>query len=131
QMTKEECKTAVKVYRELSPEIVQAWYDLDRASMECVETGEPRRVGMLLLDYKKPFLRLRLPSGRYLHYCRPRIEQVTMEYENADGELIRETKMGLTYERLSQSGKWVRRDQHGGRFAEQATQAIAYDLLQS
>lgn len=131
QMTKEECKTAVKVYRELSPEIVQAWYDLDRASMECVETGEPRRVGILFLDYKKPFLRLRLPSGRYLHYCRPRIEQVTMEYENADGELIRETKMGLTYERLSQSGKWVRRDQHGGRFAEQATQAIAYDLLQS
>src|SRR5690606_14766410 len=71
-----------------------------------------------------------LPSGRYIHYCRPRIEEVTLEWENEDGEIVKETKMGLTYERLSQSGKWVRRAQHGGRFAEQATQGIAYDLLQ-
>ncbi len=131
EMSKEECKGAVKAYRDLSPEIVQAWYDLDRASMECVQTGEPQRVGMLAFDYKKPFLRMRLPSGRYIHYCRPRIEQVTMEWENDDGEIVRETKMGLTYERLSQSGKWVRVSQHGGRFAEQATQGIAYDLLQA
>lgn len=131
QMSKEECKAAVKVYRDLSPEIVQAWYDLDRASMECVLTGEPQRAGMLTFDYKKPFLRMRLPSGRYIHYCRPRIELVTMEWENEDGEIVREQKQGLTYERLSQSGKWVRISQHGGRFAEQATQGIAYDLLQA
>ena len=131
QMTKEECKAAVKAYRDLSPEIVQAWYDLDRAMMECVQTGEPQRVGMLAFDYKKPFLRMRLPSGRYIHYCRPRIEQVTMEWENEDGEIVRETKMGLTYERLSQSGKWIRVSQHGGRAVEQSTQAIALDVLEA
>lgn len=131
-MTKDECKAAVKTYRALSPEIVEAWKDLDNASFECVSTGRPTRAGMLSFDMKAPFLRMRLPSGRYLHYCRPRIEMVTMEYEDEDGNLIKSTREGLTYERLSQaSNKWVRRAQHGGRFAEQATQAIALDLLQS
>jgi len=130
-MTKEECKAAVKVYRELSPEIVQAWYDVERAALACVETGEPQRAGMLSFDLRTPFLRMRLPSGRYVHYCRPRIEEVEIEYEDEDGNVVVNRKLGLTYERLSQSsGKWVRRSQHGGRFAEQATQAIALDLLQ-
>ena len=135
-MTKEQCAQAVRLYRELSPEIVQAWYDVENAAMECVRTGEPQRAGMLSFDLKKPFLRMRLPSGRYIHYCRPRIEMVPIEYEVEDpetGEMVIEInhKIGLTYERLSQqSKKWVRRPQHGGRFAEQATQGIAYDLLQ-
>ena len=135
-MTKQQCKEAVNIYRELSPEIVQAWYDVENAALECVRTGEPQQAGMLSFDMRKPFLRMRLPSGRYIHYCRPKIEQVAIEYEVEDpetGELTVETqwKTGLTYERLSQaSKKWVRRSQHGGRFAEQATQGIAYDLLQ-
>lgn len=135
-MEKKQCKEAVKIYRELSPEIEQAWYDLENAALECVRTGEPQRAGMLSFDRKGPFLRMRLPSGRYIHYCRPLIEQVAIEYEVEDeetGEVTVETswKTGLTYERLSQaSRKWVRRSQHGGRFAEQATQGIAYDILQ-
>lgn len=131
EMSKEECKTAVRTYRDLSPEIVQAWYDLDEASMHTVSTGEPTRVGMLSFDLRPPFLRMRLPSGRYLHYCRPRIQDVLMEYEDESGELVSTWKTGLTYERLSQgSQKWVRVPQHGGRFTEQGNQAIALDLLQ-
>lgn len=132
EMSKEECKSAVRTYRELSPEIVQAWYDLDEAAMHTVSTGEPTQVGMLSFDLRPPFLRMRLPSGRYLHYCRPRIEDVQLEYEDEEtGEIITTTKVGLTYERLSQaSRKWVRIPQHGGRYAEQSTQAIALDLLQ-
>jgi DNA polymerase len=131
RMTKEQCKTAVKVYRDLSPEVVQFWRDLDNASLDCVHTGEPQTVGMLTFDMKPPFLRMRLPSGRYVHYCRPRIEDVEIEYENEAGETETMVKRGLTYERLSQtSNKWVRRANHGGRFTEQSTQAISKDLLQ-
>lgn len=131
-MSKEQCKEAVKIYRDLSPEITQAWRDLDEAAMECVSTRQPARVGMLVFDYAKPFLRMRLPSGRFVHYCKPRIEKVKMEYEDSKtGELVTEWKTGLTYERRSQSsGKWVRRANHGGRFIEQAVQAIARDILQ-
>lgn len=131
EMSKEQCKEAVKIYRALSPEVVQSWYDLQSAAMECVMTKEPQRVGMLYFDYKRPFLRMRLPSGRYIHYCAPRIEMVEIEYENEDGEIVKEKKKGLTYERLSQtSKKWVRRANHGGRFIEQAVQGIARDILQ-
>lgn len=130
-MDKQQCKDAVKIYRDLSPEIVESWYELQNAAMECVLTKEPQRAGMLYFDYKAPFLRMRLPSGRYIHYCRPRIEMVELEYEDADGNIVKEKKKGLTYERLSQtSKKWVRRANHGGRFIEQAVQGIALDILQ-
>ena len=133
ELTKEQCKEAVKVYRDLSPEIVSAWYDLERAALECVSTQEPQSAinGRITFDLKPPFLRMRLPSGRCVHYCRPRIEQVEIEYEDEQtGEVVKSKKIGLTYERVSQtSGKWVRRGNHGGRYIEQAVQAIARDLL--
>ena len=131
-LTKEQCKTAVKVYRNLSPEIVEWWHLLERAALECVAHGEPQQVGRIIFDLKAPFLRMRLPSGRCVHYCRPRIEQVEIEFEDEEtGEIIKTKKVGLTYERASQtSGKWVRRANHGGRFIEQAVQAIARDILE-
>ena len=85
-MSKAECKAAVKIYRDLSPEIVQAWHDVENAAMACVQSGEPQRAGMLSFDLKSPFLRMRLPSGRYVHYCRPRVEEVEIEYEVEDEE---------------------------------------------
>lgn len=131
EMTKQECKDAVKVYRDLSPEITSWWKLLEIAALECVSTGEPQKVGRIMFDMKAPFLRMRLPSGRIIHYCRPRIEQVEMEYEDEEtGEVVKMKKIGLTYERVSQtSGKWVRRSNHGGRYIEQAVQGIARDIL--
>lgn len=130
-MTKEQCKEAVKIYRELSPEIKEWWSLLETAAMDCVSTREPQRVGGIVFDYLKPFLRMRLPSGRFVHYCKPHLEMVSVEYEDDNGVVKVMKKMGLTYERLSQtSKKWVRRSNHGGRFIEQAVQAIARDILQ-
>lgn len=131
EMTKDQCKEAVKIYRSLSPEIVDWWYKLEQAALDCVSEGTPQTVGRITFDMRAPFLRMRLPSGRYLHYCRPRIEQVEIEFEDEEtGEVVISKKIGLTYERVSQtSGKWVRRSNHGGRFIEQAVQAIARDLL--
>lgn len=131
-MTKEQCREAVKIYRALSPEIKEWWSLLENAAIDCVKSREPQRVGGIVFDYLKPFLRMRLPSGRYVHYCRPRIEMVSVEYEDEHtGKIKTMKKMGLTYERLSQtSKKWVRRSNHGGRFIEQAVQAIARDILQ-
>lgn len=129
-MSKEQCKEAVKLYRDISPEIVNAWYALDEAAMSVVTDGAPRYVCGMKFERRSPFLRIRLPSGRYLHYCRPRIEQVTMEYEDQKtGKVVRKKKQGLTYQRLTTNRKWGRFDQHGGRFAEQITQAIALDVL--
>lgn len=133
QMTQKECRAAVKIYRKLSPEIKNAWADLEESAMECVRSGEPQRsTGGIVFDLKKPFLRMRLPSGRYIHYCRPRIEKVQIEFEDEEtGEVKKSWTTNITYERLSQtSKKWVRRANHGGRFIEQAVQGIARDILE-
>lgn len=126
-LTQEQCNEAVRIYREISPEIVQMWYDMENAAMKCVLTGEPQTVGPLAFDMKAPFLRLRLPSGRYLHYCRPRVGQVKLIGKEGKPYF----KQSLSYERLHQtSNKWVRQFTHGGKTFEQATQAIAADLLE-
>ena len=127
ELTKAQCEDAVKIYREISPEIVQMWYDLESAAMKCVSTGEAQRVGPLVFDMHAPFLRMKLPSGRHLFYCRPRIG--TVKLKGRDGKEY--FKESLSYERLNQtSKKWQRQYTHGGKFIEQATQATARDLLE-
>lgn len=127
ELTKKQAEEAVEVYREISPEIVQMWYDLENAAMRCVSTGQPQEVGPLQFDVQAPFLRMRLPSGRHLFYCRPRIGVVKLK--GRDGKEY--FKESLSYERLNQtSKKWQRQYTHGGKFIEQATQAIARDLLE-
>jgi DNA polymerase len=132
KMTKKQCQTAVDVYREISPEIVEAWTVLEEAAMKCVRTGQPQRAGKLRFDINGMFLRMRLPSGRYIHYCRPKLQKVRLIYEDRKTKkIVKKWKNGLTYERVAQgSGKWVRVSNHGGRFIEQGTQGIALDILQ-
>lgn len=66
-------------------------------------------------------MRMILPSGRALHYCRPRI----MDRMTPWGE-VRPT---LTYEGVSDSNQWVRLTTHPGKLTENCVQAIARDLL--
>jgi DNA polymerase bacteriophage-type len=70
---------------------------------------------------KGPFLRMILPSGRALHYCRPKIEVKKMPW----GDM----KECLTYEGLDTYKRWTRIDTHPGKLTENADQAIARDLL--
>ena len=130
-LTQKFCKKAVKVYRELSKEVVDHWYKYDDAAMECVNTGQTVVVGPITFDLKKPYLRVRLPSGRYLFYCRPRIEMTTiMVPDEETGEERAWTKESVTFEQKDQqTGKWVRRTTHGGVFMENFVQAIARDIL--
>ena len=151
ELTQEQARKAVAVYRELSPEIVQLWYDLENAARDCISDQQPRRVGMFLFDIHAPFMRIRLPSGRHLFYCRPRVEKKTIRKtypiyktdEKGSVELdskgepivlrIEEEdydKWTVTYEGVHQQTKaWVRMDTHGGKLVENIVQAIARDVL--
>lgn len=131
EMTKEQCKTAVSVYRELSPEIVGWWHEAEQAAMQCVQTREPTSARGVRFDVRSPFLRMRLPSGRHIHYCRPRIDTVKMEWEDKDGKEQVSWVENVTYERTAQqSGKWTRTPTQGGKLLENAVQAIARDILE-
>ena len=74
KLTQKQAAHAVAIYRDISPEVVQSWYDLEAAVLDTIRDKQPRRVCGLVIDIRAPFLRIRLPSGRYLHYCRPKIE---------------------------------------------------------
>lgn len=131
KMTQEQAATAVSVYRSLSPEIVQSWYDLEAAFLDTIRDKQPRKVLGLVIDIRAPFLRIRLPSGRYLHYCRPKIENRRFQVgTDDDGNPKYKWGLNMTYEGSDQtSGKWVRMATHGGRGIENCTQAIALDVL--
>lgn len=88
---------------------------------EEVRTGKRVDFGRVYFDRKGPFMRMGLPSGRHLHYCRPRIEDVKMPWG--------ETKASITYESLNDRKQWVRESTHPGKLTENADQAIARDLL--
>lgn len=119
--TPEQAQLSVRVFRETFSEVVDFWYAIEREAKRCVRTGEPVDFGLLRFEIKGPFLRMILPSGRALSYCRPRIEDA----ETPWGEM----KPTLTYEGLNDKNQWVRIKTHGGKLTENADQAIARDLL--
>jgi len=126
EMSREEAHRAVTIFREAYPEVVQTWYDLENAAKDVATEGGRATVNHFRFERDGPFLLLRLPSGRCLYYCRPRVQPKTRVY--ADGTKSR--KWGLTYEGVHQtSKKWVRMDTHGGKLVENIVQALARDIL--
>lgn len=121
RMTPEQSKHSVTVWRERYTKVVDFWYALDRATKRCIRTGRPQEVGPLVFDISGPFMRMRLPSGRYLHYCRPKIEMRRAPWGD-----MKET---VTYEGLDDKNQWTRIGTHPGKITENGDQAIARDLL--
>jgi DNA polymerase len=131
KLTKEQAHRAVEVYREISPEVVNFWYELEQATLATIRDKKPRTVRGLLIDIREPFLRIRLPSGRRLHYCRPKIEKRKVRSgTNDDGTPKFFEAINFTYEGMDQTTKqWVRQATHGGKQTENVVQAIALDIL--
>lgn len=120
-LTPDQAQLAVTTFRETYEDVVDSWKGIEKAAKRCVMTGKPTSFMMIRFDMKAPFLRMILPSGRALHYCRPRIEPTKTPWG-----AIRDQ---LTYESLNDQNQWVRIPTHGGKLIENADQAIARDIL--
>lgn len=125
-LTPEMAKLSVDTFRAKFLDVVQFWADMDEAVRECIKTRKPQQVGYLKIDFKKPFLRIRLPSGRYLHYMRPKIERRKMPWKDRDGRDV--YRPSITYENM-ENNQWRRVTTHPGKLAENVTQAVARDIL--
>ena len=125
-LTKEMSKLSVDTFRSKFVDVVQFWADMDQAVRRVIKTGKPETVGYLTIDLKKPFLRIGLPSGRFLHYMRPRMESRKMPWKDRAGKAV--YKPSITYENM-ENGQWRRVTTHPGKLAENVTQAVARDLL--
>ena len=121
KMTPEQSELAVTTFRETFEKVVQFWYDLERAMKKTIRTGRETEVGFLRFDMSGPFLRMHLPSGRCLHYYKPRVESKMMSWGKKKDQ--------ITYEGLNDKKAWVRISTHPGKVVENATQAVARDVL--
>lgn len=111
----------VGVYRESNSRIKRFWYALDDAVQAVIAGQRAATVQGLLIDYHENWLRIRLPSGRRLHYFDAKLEDG--EWPSGD------PKKEIVYSGLNQQNQWVRLRTYGGKLVENCTQAVARDLL--
>jgi len=127
-LTKAMAKLSVDTFRAKFEKVVEFWDEIDSAVRRVIKTRKPQTVGYLEIDFKKPFLRIKLPSGRYLHYMRPKIESRKMPWKDKNGGDV--YRPSITYENM-ETGQWKRVTTHPGKLTENVTQAVARDILAS
>ena len=75
EVTKDQAKVAVTAYRELHWPVVELWESFQECAIGAVETpGVWCKSGKVGFIKEGRFLKIRLPSGRFLSYCDPKIE---------------------------------------------------------
>lgn len=146
-MSDEEIVEIVRPWRARHPQIKRLWYALEEAARAAInEPGASFTVGYLTFDLKTDdyglrWLRLRLPSGRYICYLNPDTGYYACPVCDgegvADGATCYECKgegaLGtgdLTYEGTDQITKqWGSRYTYGGSLVENSCQAVARDIF--
>ena len=138
-LTKEEADRSVKVFRDSFPEVVHFWYDMESAAIHAIrnpgqpvpvlrredeERGLKARISFRCVG--KSVLCMDLPSGRALHYIRPRVEETKLTGKNGQEY----TKEGISFEGINQKTKqWGVLRTYGSKLVENATQALCRDAL--
>jgi DNA polymerase len=119
EITAEKC---IYGFREKYAEIPAYWKALENAVKAAVREHRCIFVKGVVVDGRNPkCLRIKLPSGRYIHYFNPRI-----------GKKMKFGKMMETATYTAFDAKGVQdKDLYGGLLTENVVQAVARDLLLS
>lgn len=121
-LTEDELPDIIQNWRNANPHVVQYWWDVQQAAIDTIKDHKERTVQKLTFQFYAGTLWMVLPSGRKLAYLKPRLQP------NENGY------MSITFEGNSSTasettGKWARQESYGGKLVENATQAIARDIL--
>jgi len=141
-MTLEQAHSVVKIFRESYREIVTTWTTLEIAVTEVLKgertiryvgPGDCIKIDKLTIEGRDPILRIKLPSGRYLHYLDASIQVVKMPWKRKNQETGEEEDVhrpAFTYYGMDQDTKqWTMVVSHGGKTFENIVQGIARDVL--
>ena len=110
------CDTLKRMWRNAHPNTSALWYELEDATKRAIANeGDTCRVGKLAIRRDGIWLRIRLPSGRYLCYPSVRLNDDRIQYKGVN-----------QYTR-----KWDFLDTYGGKLFENLCQAMSRDILAS
>ena len=131
---KKEAARYVRKFRRARPRLVSAWKEFNIAAMRAIQ--EPgfhvfvRGCQRTQFHFYRGNLTMELPSGRKLYYPQARVREVTVKYENENGETREfQTHAVTSMWTNSVTHKWERRQMSGGNFFQNYVQAICRDLL--
>lgn len=116
-LAEEELQPLVDMWREVNPNIVKFWWEVDRAVKKAVKERMSSKVGSVSFSYKSGMLFIGLPSGRNLSYVKPKMGVNQFGSES------------VTYEGVGGTKKWERIESYGPKFVENIVQAISRDIL--
>jgi DNA polymerase bacteriophage-type len=110
------CEALKVLWRNAHPATVQLWADVETA-VRCaiINKGEVFTAGRLQFDRKGAWLRMRLPSGRYLLYPNPRLVGGMQEIQFAAWNVYKKC--------------WKHETTYGGKLVENACQGSARDIM--
>ena len=113
-MTDDEIKPLVTAWRNSHANVVKLWYGVEAAAKAAIRKPDDlSHYDKLQFDMKDDWLRIKLPSGRYLSYRNAKIEEGR-----------------ITFEGMNQyTRKWERIETYGGKLVENITQAVARDVF--
>jgi DNA polymerase I - 3''-5'' exonuclease and polymerase domains len=116
-LTEDELQPLVNSWRAANPNIVQFWWDVDRAIKTAIKQRTATETHGIKFIYQSGMLFTALPSGRRLAYIKPKIGE-----NRFGGESV-------TYEGVGTNKKWERIESYGPKFVENIVQAISRDIL--
>lgn len=111
------CEILKAAWRAAHPATTSLWADMGTAVRQAIQRpGETFRVRTIAVRRDGNWLRVRLPSGRYLCYINPEVAD--------DGQI---SYMGVN----QYTRQWARIKTYGGKLVENLVQAWARDVLAS
>jgi len=116
-LTEGELLPIVTAWRSANPNIVQFWWQCDKAAQKAVREQSAFDVRGIWFSYKSGNLFITLPSGRDLVYTKPYIG------ENRFGN------DAVIYNYVNAQHKWGKVESSPGKWVENLCQAVARDLL--
>lgn len=121
-LTEKEAKEAVYGFRDTYKEIVDFWGEINQATITAFKAGICVYVRGLVVDGRdEKCLKIKLPSGRYIHYHKPSLQFEPPPWGGPPKEsisFIMYGSKGAEQKRL-----------YGGLLTENIVQAVARDLL--
>lgn len=111
------CEAVKLAWRAAHPAIQKFWTDCDEAAISALN-GVPAKAGKIWFSKNGSWLRMKLPSGRFICYPGARLE---------DGGVGTGTFSYMGVDQYTR--KWSRIPTYSGKIVENATQAAAADIL--